>query len=477
MAGVRPATAHRGELSILAGARAHPVAAPGFLIQHAEDPAELAAYRRLRRDEFVREQNLFAHNDADDVDDDPRSVVLVATASDGTVLGGVRLAPACTPDIGWWTGSRLVVTAAARATGVGPALVRAACAHAESAGVLRFDAAVQPRYAEMFVGLGWEPAGECVVAGRPHVSMRWPIRRFQRLADATKSFLGDVLAPLRDVPGGLGPSGFVGDDGVPVPGGDLVAACDAIVPSMVERDPEWAGWCAVLVNVNDLTAMGATPTALLDAVGAPTRSLLTRIVRGVAKASAAWGVPVLGGHSQVGVPAALSVTALGRTSAPVPAGGGAPGDELRLTADVTGSWRPGYHGLQWDSTSGRSPADLARLAGLVGAARPRAAKDVSMAGIVGTVGMLAEAGGTGAELDVAAVPAPDSADTAAWLTCFPGYAMLTADRRGAAAPAVPDGVASAVCGRLTTQTGVRLRWPDGVVTPGVAPEVTGLGRA
>lgn len=472
---------HRGELSILAGARAHPAATPGFLIHPADGPGELAAYRRLRRDEFVDEQNLFSGNDSDGIDDDPRTVVLVATAPDGSVLGGVRLAPVCAPDIGWWTGSRLVTTREARATGVGPALVRAACAHAESAGVLRFDAAVQRRYAEMFVGLGWERSGEgagdCTVAGKPHVSMRWPVQRFQRLADATKSFLGDVLAPLREVPGGLGPSGFVGDDGVPVPGSDMVAACDAIIPSMVERDPEWAGWCAVLVNLNDLTAMGATPTGMLDAVGAPTRSMLTRIVRGVARASAAWGVPVLGGHSQVGVPAALSVTALGRTSAPIAAGGGSPGDDIRLTADVTGSWRPGYHGQQWDSTSGRNSDDLALLARLVGEMRPRAAKDVSMAGVVGTVGMLAEAGGTGAEIDVAAVPKPAGADTAAWLTCFPGYAMLTADRRGAAVPAAPNGVASAVCGRLTTETGVRLRWPDGAVTLGVAPEVTGLGRA
>ena len=44
----------------------------------------------------------------------------------------------------------------------------------------------------------------------------------------------------------LGGPGFVGDDGAPVPGTDLVAACDAIVPSMIERDPEWAGWCSVL---------------------------------------------------------------------------------------------------------------------------------------------------------------------------------------------------------------------------------------
>ena len=46
------------------------------------------------------------------------------------------------------------------------------------------------------------------------------------------------------------------------------------------------------------------------------------------------------------------------------------------------------------------------------AARPAAAKDVSMAGIAGTLGMLAEASGCGAVLDVAAVPRPAEASWA-----------------------------------------------------------------
>ncbi|MCV7421916.1 GNAT family N-acetyltransferase [Mycobacterium yunnanensis] len=464
-------------LSILAGTRSHAIPAAGFLIRRAEGDADLTAYRRLRHDAFVVDQHLFSGSDADDVDDDPRTVVLVAVAPDATIVGGVRLSPRHEPDIGWWAGSRLVVSPTARTSGAGPALIRAACAHAESAGVLRFDATVQRRHAAMFTALGWEDHGDCLVGGQPHARMRWQLDRMQRLAEATKSFLGDALAPLRSVPGALGPAGFVGDDGVPLPGSDLVAACDAIIPSMVERDPEWAGWCSVLVNVNDLTAMGAAPTGLLDAVGAPTTSLLTRIVRGIARASQAWQVPVLGGHTQLGVPASLAVTAFGRTSSPIRAGGGSAGDVVRLTADLAGDWRPGHHDRQWDSSSTRSAVDLTELSTLVARMAPRAAKDVSMAGVVGTMGMLAEASGTGAELDVVRIPRPAVADMGAWLTCFPGYAMLTADRTGTPAPRVPSGVVSGECGVLTAQRGVRLRWPDGVTTTAVAADVTGLGRA
>ncbi|MFE0748016.1 MSMEG_0567/sll0787 family protein [Gordonia sp. NPDC058843] len=473
----------RGELSILSGL---PRTTPRseFLITVADNSQEHASYRALRHREFVERQALFERTDLDDTDDDPRTTVLIATLPDGTIAGGVRIAP--TPwagsehvDIGWWFGSRLVVADPGLAAGIGPALVRAACAHVEQLGALRFDATVQDRYAPMFIRLGWYDHGPGPrIEGRSHREMRYPVDRIQRTVDGTKAVLAEALAPFANMPGGLGSAGFRGDDGVPVPGTDVIAACDAIIPSMIERDPEWAGWCSVLVNINDLSAMGARPLGLLDAVGAPTTSHLTRIIRGISSAAAAWRTPVLGGHTQVGVPSALAVTALGTTDRPLRAGGGTVGDTVTLHADLGGSWRPGYHDRQWDSTSSRSSDELCAMASHLANLAPASAKDVSMAGIVGTLGMLAEASGTGAELDVTAVPRPVDASMGAWLTCFPGYAMLSTDRPATrrAVPA-PDTVTTVDCGRLTAAPGIRLRWPDGETTVAVASTVTGLGAA
>jgi putative N-acetyltransferase (TIGR04045 family) len=442
-----------------------------FVISPAED---LAAYRSLRRRVFVEEQGLFAGTDVDERDADPRTVVLVARAPGGEVLGGVRVGPAdAGPDIGWWVGGRLVVDPAvrggscSRGQSIGSALIQAACAYAEGAGALRFDATVQAGNERMFRRLGWQPVRATTVAGRPHVLMRWPIGRIAALAAATKSPLGDLVR-------GMTPRGFTGDDGAPVPGSDLIAACDAILPSMVERDPEWAGWCAVLVNVNDLAAMGAAPVGLLNAVGARDARFAARILSGVRLGAAAYGIPVLGGHTQLGVPAALGATALGRTARPVPGGGGRPGHRVRLTADLGGQWRPGYRGRQWDSTSHRAPGELRTMIGAVAAMRPAAAKDVSMAGIAGTLGMLAEASGCGAVLDVADVPRPASATAGDWLTCFPGFAMVTT---GPIRPADTGPAVTAGCGELVEGRGVRLRWPDGDLTDAITAGVTGLGVA
>ncbi|MFE7981129.1 MSMEG_0567/sll0787 family protein [Streptomyces cellulosae] len=448
-----------------------------FRIEQACSAAELSDYRRLRREAFVHEQGLFTGHDLDDRDTDPRTLVLVAKDQDATVVGGVRLGPVGDgPDIGWWQGGRLVVARRARGPhGIGAALVRAACARAEAEGVLRFDATVQAQGEVLFKRLGWRSVREIEAAGALHMLMRWPIGRIAAQAAAAKSALGPLLAALR-APAALGGAGFVGDDGAPVPGTDVIAACDAIVPSMVERDPGWAGWCSVLVNINDLAAMGASPIGLLDAVGAKDTAHAARVLDGLGRAAQAYGVPVLGGHTQLGVPAALSVTALGRTDHPVPGGGGRPGHAVRLTADLGGGWRTGYQGRQWDSSTHRRTDELRAMTGAVAAARPAAAKDVSMAGIAGTLGMLAEASGCRAVLDVAAVPRPRAVPMGDWLTCFPGFAMLTADEPGA--PPLPAGPATgAVCGELTQGQGVGLRWPDGEITEAVAATVTGMGTA
>jgi len=451
---------------------------PSMLVVDAsDDPARVAAHRRLRARAFVAEQGLFSGSDADEHDEHPRTRVLVAVGAGGVVLGGVRVHAAGEegPALGWWQGSRLVCGDGAIPRGrVGAALVRAACATALNEGALRFDAHVQARQVEFFGRLGWKPVREIDVRGHAHVLMRAPIDRIGQVAETTKSPLGVLVGGVLGDAGGTGL--WLGDDGVPVPGSDVVACTDAITPSMVERDPEWAGWCGVLVCAHDLAAMGAAPVGALDALGAADAGHAERALAGLRRAAEAFSLPIMGGHTQLGVPGALSVTGLGRTAEPVPAGAARQGDELTVTADLHGSWRPGYTGRQWDSTTTRTREELRAMLDSVAVARPQAAKDVSMAGIVGTIGMLAEASGGGADLEVARIPRPPGTDGGDWLTCFPGFAMVTADCPGT--PPLPAGPAEgAACGRLTARPGVRLVWPDGDVTTAIPGPVTGLGPA
>lgn len=450
----------------------------GAVLIEQANAAGVAAFRAIRHHHFVARQGLFEETDLDELDDHHETIVLVARRTDdGTIVGGVRVHPVGYPGDGWWIGGRLVAAPGAP-RGVGEALVRAACSRVEAEGAIRFDARVQVDKETFFSGMGWNRVGTVALHGVEHVLMQWPIPLFARAADH-KAAIGRLVADMS--PGG---AGWVGDDGAPVPGTDVVAVNDAILPAMVERDPWWAGWCSVLVNVNDLTAMGAKPVGLLDTIGAPTESLAQRVLAGVSAACRAWNVPVLGGHTQTGVHAALSVTMLGRTADPVPGGGARPGQRLSLIADVGGSWRPGYTGRQWDSTSTRSPEELQHMQSVVADLRPSAAKDVSMAGVVGTAAMMVEASRVSATIDIERVPRPNGSRLDQWLTCFPGFAMLIAHDE----PIAPDDaliadapIVVAEIGSIDSidpqQHGVSLRWPDGRVERVLDGDITGLGSA
>jgi hypothetical protein len=79
-------------------------------------------------------------------------------------------------------------------------------------------------------------------------------------------------------------------------------------------------------------------------------------------------------------------------------------------------------------------------------------------------------------LNVASVPRPPDATMGDWLTCFPGFGMLTTVASGVLAPAAGPAV-SADCGSLVSGAGVRLRWPDGEEIAVLDGGVTGLGPA
>eukprot|EP00456_Euglypha_rotunda_P046976 TRINITY_DN37441_c0_g1_i2.p2 TRINITY_DN37441_c0_g1~~TRINITY_DN37441_c0_g1_i2.p2 ORF type:complete len:116 (-),score=28.25 TRINITY_DN37441_c0_g1_i2:10-357(-) len=56
----------------------------------------------------------------------------------------------------------------------------------------------------------------------------------------------------------------VGDDCAAIPnphgGGYTLFAIEGFLPGFVERDPWFAGWCGIMVNLSDIYAMGGRPT-------------------------------------------------------------------------------------------------------------------------------------------------------------------------------------------------------------------------
>jgi uncharacterized protein len=218
-----------------------------------------------------------------------------------------------------------------------------------------------------------------------------------------------------------------GDDGAVVTdqGVSLVVGGEAILPSFVAADPYGAGVAAVTTNLNDLAAMGAWPLALVDTVTGP-REVIRRVLEGMRWASGLYQVPVVGGHLTVtGGPPGLSAFGLGRADRPLSAQSARPGQSLLAGGCIEGRMRPDFPFFpSFDERGANLGGDVRLLAQGAAAGWLAAAKDVSMAGLVGSLAMLLECNKLGVTVDLDALPVPAGVSLEQWVTCFPCLAFL-----------------------------------------------------
>ena len=228
----------------------------------------------------------------------------------------------------------------------------------------------------------------------------------------------------------LGPAGWVdgpGDDGAALDAdGRTVIACgEALWPPFVRHDPYGAGIAAVLANVNDLAAMGARPVALLDTIVGPEETA-REVLRGMHWAAELYDVPVVGGHltRSDGAPA-LSAFGIGRADRVLSARHAAAGQVLVLGCCVEGEMRADFPFFpSFDARGSQLAGDVRLLADLATSGAAVAAKDVSMAGLVGSLAMLLEPQRLGVTVDLDVLPVPEGVSLADWLGCFPCFAFL-----------------------------------------------------
>jgi len=232
----------------------------------------------------------------------------------------------------------------------------------------------------------------------------------------------------------LGPAAALGDDAalLPAVATPLLLASEGLDPALVAADPWFAGWCGVLVNLSDIAAMGGTPIAVVNSLWCRSAAQAELILAGLRRASEVFGVPVVGGHTNLRSPYdALAVAVLGTAAGPVLSARAArPGDHCHLLIDPNGGFRG--DSLCWDAATDADPARLRRqlalMADLAAEGSVHAAKDISMGGLVGTAAMVCEAAGCGLRLDLEAVHPPEGVALEPWLTCFPSFGFLLAAR-------------------------------------------------
>jgi uncharacterized protein len=245
---------------------------------------------------------------------------------------------------------------------------------------------------------------------------------------AAKRDIAAVVAQL-GLPGE--PAVRAGDDCAAIADGDgfLLLAVEGLMNEFVAGDPWFAGWCGVMVNISDVAAMGGRPIALVDAVWAASEEDVAPVLAGMRAASKAFGVPIVGGHTNTRTDRRqLSVAILGRARKLLTSFDARPGDRLVAAIDLRGRYREPF--ANWEAATGAPPerlrGDLDVLPAIAESGLACAAKDISQGGIIGTAMMLAECSGCGATIDVTAIPRPGGVAMERWLQTFPSYGYILA---------------------------------------------------
>lgn len=235
--------------------------------------------------------------------------------------------------------------------------------------------------------------------------------------------LGDVVADF-------------GEDAAVIKSGDeyLLLAVDGMWSGLIEANPYNAGKASIMVNVNDIYAMGGRPIALINVIGVPDDSYYPELVRGIKKGCEKFRVPMVGGHLHPDTKEpSLSVSILGKAKKLLLSDNALPGQDIIFAVDMAGKGYQCRPVISWDTNSGKTTDQvLERLEVLPIIAEMglcKTAKDVSNGGLLGTIALLLESSKKGAVVDLNRIPKPDSFIFVDWLKAFLSYGfILTSDK-------------------------------------------------
>ncbi len=211
-------------------------------------------------------------------------------------------------------------------------------------------------------------------------------------------------------------------------------AADGMWGKLMEADPRWAGYCSVLVNVNDIAAMGGKPIGMTNVISTKDKEICNEIMEGINEGVKKFGVPMVGGHLHPDTPynaLDVSITGIVDKSAVITSCDANKGDKVIIAIDIDGKVHPKFD-LNWDTTTMKSDelvqAQIEVMNKIGSEKLVTAGKDISNPGTLGTLGMLLESSGVGATVELGKIPRNESIEWEQWLKLYPGAGfVLTAE--------------------------------------------------
>jgi selenophosphate synthetase-related protein len=223
-----------------------------------------------------------------------------------------------------------------------------------------------------------------------------------------------------------------GDDAAVIPWKDgfLLLAADGIMTRLLINEPYAAGKASVMVTVNDIYSMGGRPLAMVNVLASGDENHRAQVVEGIKKGCEKLKVPMVGGHLHPDAPGnspSLAVAILGYANKLLRSHLAKAGDDLILAVDLKGD-KGCQSVVSWDANSGKTPEELLhRLEALPTIAErewAQTCKDVSNAGILGTLSIMIENSGKGAIIELDSIPKPTEIELSDWLVCFQSFGFV-----------------------------------------------------
>ncbi len=225
-----------------------------------------------------------------------------------------------------------------------------------------------------------------------------------------------------------------GDDAAVIPFKDeyLLFATDGMMTGLIINEPYAAGKASVMVTVNDIYSMGGRPIGMVNVLASGDEKERALIVEGIKKGCMKLEVPMLGGHlhpdPEIKTPS-LSVAILGKAKKLLRSHLAQKGDDLILAVDLNGS-KGCRSVVSWDANSGKTSKELLHRLDLLPLIAEQnlsnAGKDISNAGILGTISIFLENSGKGGCIDLNTISKPDSIEFKDWLHCFQSFGFILA---------------------------------------------------
>ncbi len=252
----------------------------------------------------------------------------------------------------------------------------------------------------------------------------------------------------------------------------ILLTTDAIVEELCLYHPRAAGFNVVLANVMDIYAAGGIPTSFAVALSYSDQTIGDQIMDGIIEGSHTFMIPIVRGHTN---PQSESTYVVGSATGTVKktemltAGGAQTGDNLVLLYDKNGKRGSSYK-LGWDTVTHRESSEvvsrLAVMNELAESGMVNASKDVSVAGLVGTAGMMVEYSGKGGTIDLDSVEkhCPNTIDFRDWIRMFISLGFLVSaspDKfKRISNTAMRHSMSAVVIGMVDSSSSLRLKYGE-----------------